>query len=115
MADTEIDNYYSDLCASYQQAAFDQLVKTTDKVLAENKYKSFGLSGGVSNNQKIRDDLSDLCKKREVCFLPAPKKYTGDNASMIAYCAVMNPRGLWSNDGQQLIFSPNLKICDLAI
>ena len=115
MADTEIDNCYSDLCASYQQAAFDQLVKTTEKVLAEKKHKSFGLSGGVSNNQKIRDDLSDLCKKREVCFLPAPKKYTGDNASMIAYSAVIDPRGLWSNEGQRLIFSPNLKICDLEI
>ena len=34
---------------------------------------------------------------------------------MIAYCAVMDPGGLWSNEGQQLIFSPNLKICDLAI
>ena len=35
MADTEIDNCYSDLCASYQKAAFDQLVKTTEKVLGE--------------------------------------------------------------------------------
>ena len=115
MADTEIENCYSDLCASYQQASSDQLVKTTEKVLGEKKYNSFGLSGGGSNNQTIRDDLSDLCNKRDVCFLPAPKKYTGDNASMIAYCAVIDTRGLWSNDGQQLIFSPNLKICDLAI
>ena len=115
MSDSEVANRFADLCSSYQEAAFDQLVKTTEKVLAARKYKSFGLSGGVSNNQKIRDDLSDLCKKREVCFLPAPKKYTGDNASMIAYSAVMDPRGLWSNGGQQLIFSPNLKICDLEI
>ena len=34
---------------------------------------------------------------------------------MIAYTAVMDPRGLWSNDGQKLIFCPNLKIFDLAI
>ena len=31
MTDTEIGNCYSDLCASYQEAAFDQLVKTVEK------------------------------------------------------------------------------------
>ena len=50
MADTEIENY-SDLCASYH-AAFDQLVKRR-KSFGGEEYKSFGLSGGVSNNQKI--------------------------------------------------------------
>jgi hypothetical protein len=34
---------------------------------------------------------------------------------MIAYSAAMDTRGLWSNEGQRLIFSPNLKICDLEI
>jgi N6-L-threonylcarbamoyladenine synthase len=115
MTDKEILSSFSDLCASYQKAAFDQLVKTTEMVLREQGYKSFGLSGGVSNNQKIRDDLSELCNQWDTSFLPAQKKYTGDNASMIAYCALLDPKGLMSNEAQQLTFCPNLKICDISI
>lgn len=113
MSDSEVANRFADLCSSYQEAAFDQLVKTTEKVMTGQRYRSLGLSGGVANNQKIRDDLAKICQKREVLFLPAQRKHTGDNASMIAYAALLDPKGVWANDSQQLTFNPNLKITDL--
>ena len=76
-------------------------------------YKSLGLSGGVANNQKLRDEMKEVCERRGLSFLPSAKKHTGDNASMIAYCALVDQKGLWSNSNQRLSFKPSLKINDL--
>ena len=113
MTDSVISSRFSDLCASYQQAAVDQLLKITENAMSSVKYKSFGLSGGVANNEKLRDELSYLCQKRDIRFLPARKENTGDNASMIAYCSLVDPHGHWTNESQQLSFSPNLLISDI--
>lgn len=113
MDEQEILNRFTDLCASYQKAAVDQLVKMTTQVLSTQAYKSFGLSGGVANNQKLRNEMAEVCSLREVRFLPAEMKHTGDNAAMIAYCAVVDPDGLWSNVDQKLSFNPSLQISDL--
>lgn len=113
MTEPEISSRFSDLCASYQQAAVDQLLKITENAMSSVKYKSFGLSGGVANNEKLRDELSYLCQKRDIRFLPARKENTGDNASMIAYCSLVDPHGHWTNESQQLSFSPNLLISDI--
>lgn len=114
MSDEEISSRFSDLCASYQQAAVDQLARMTDHALSSDEFKSFGLSGGVANNEILRNELAKICSEKEILFLPAQKKHTGDNASMIAYCAAVDPGGLWSNDSQQLSFRPNLLISDLG-
>jgi len=113
MKEEEISARFEDLCASYQQAAVDQLVKMTDHFLDSKKYKSFGLSGGVANNEKLRYELEKICEENEIDFLPAQKKHTGDNAAMIAFCAALDPAGLWTNDSQRLSFIPNLLISDL--
>jgi len=113
MKEEEIRSRFEDLCASYQQAAVDQLVKMTNHVLDSKKYKSFGLSGGVANNEKLRFELAKICEENEIPFLPAQKKHTGDNAAMIAFCAAVDPMGLWPNDSQRLSFIPNLLISDL--
>ena len=113
MKEEEVSSRFADLCASYQQAAVDQLVKMTDHVLHLKKYKSLGLSGGVANNEKLRCELAKICEEKEIPFLPAQKKHTGDNAAMIAFCAAVNPDGLWPNDSQRLSFVPNLLISDL--
>ena len=113
MTEEEIRSQFEDLCASYQQAAVDQLVKMTNQVLDSKKYKSFGLSGGVANNEKLRFEFAKICEENEIPFLPAQKKHTGDNAAMIAYCAAVDPVGLWPNDSQRLSFIPNLLISEL--
>ena len=113
MKEEEVRSRFEDLCASYEQAAVDQLVKMTDHVLDSKKYKSFGLSGGVANNEKLRFELAKICEEKEIQFLPAQKRHTGDNAAMIAFCAAVDPMGLWPNDSQRLSFIPNSLISDL--
>ena len=65
MSEEEIQVRYSDLCASYQEAAVDQLSKKCRNFLRKKPYRSFGLSGGVANNQVLRNRLQEVCKDQE--------------------------------------------------
>jgi N6-L-threonylcarbamoyladenine synthase len=113
MNQEEIDLRYNDLCASYQEAAVDQLDKKCDPFIKNSKYKSFGLSGGVANNDALRKRLKISCEKKSLKFLAAEKKYSGDNAAMIAFADFCYPNASWVNAAEELSFNPNLKIDDL--
>lgn len=88
-----------DLCASYQQAVIDALVRKTTNALAQNRngsggddhYASIGLSGGVANNRALRAAFEGIAKKHRIPFLMAEPSHTGDNAAMIAFAAWADP------------------------
>jgi N6-L-threonylcarbamoyladenine synthase len=110
MSEAEITENHANLCASYQEAAIDQLSKKCNLFLRGSDYKSFGLSGGVANNEILRSRLKEVCEERNVRFLPADKKHTGDNAAMIAFAAHHDKIGLWQNKTGELNFNPGLSI-----
>ncbi|MCH6257886.1 tRNA (adenosine(37)-N6)-threonylcarbamoyltransferase complex transferase subunit TsaD [Puniceicoccaceae bacterium K14] len=88
--DSEIDSGLADICASYQEAVVDALIRKASKALKTDAFRSIGLSGGVSNNQLLRSRFEGLAKKSKVeCFL-AQRKHTGDNAGMIAFSHVFD-------------------------
>ena len=108
--ESEVELNKSDLSATYQKAVVDQLVRKTRQVISTNSFKSFGLSGGVANNELIRDEFGKLCQDKELKFLPAEKRHTGDNAAMIAFAAISQPSGMVDNAEQSLSFLPSLCI-----
>ena len=108
--DQEIDEAKPNLCASFQQAVVGQLVRKSGQVLEDQEFKTFGLSGGVANNEVLRYEMSRLCDQKRVTFLAAPKKYTGDNAAMIGFSAFANFSSLHSNEWQSLSFNPSLRL-----
>jgi N6-L-threonylcarbamoyladenine synthase len=92
----EVAAQMPDLCASYQQAVIDALVRKTRSALeraapAGGRFKSVGLSGGVANNGALRAALEHLALKAGVAFLAAAPRHTGDNAAMIAFAAWADP------------------------
>ena len=109
MEESDVRKYYKDLCASYQAAVVDQLTRKTEHAIALNDYRSVGLSGGVANNQSLRDGIAEICNKG-IEFLPAAKKHTGDNAAMIAFASLVDSKGVWNNAEQKLTFNPSLKL-----
>ncbi len=115
MNEEEIESRYADLCASYQSAAIDHLATKTRQAMNAGRYKSFGLSGGVANNKALRLKLEELSGAEGVSFLAAELRHTGDNASMIAYAAEVDPQGLWSNENQKLSFNPSLRLDDAEL
>ena len=79
----------ADLCASYQQAVVDALVRKTARALEDSAvaFRSVGLSGGVANNRILREALAAAARRQRLPFLPARPEHTGDNAGMIAFAA----------------------------
>ncbi len=110
MNQQEIISCHEDLCASYQEAAVDQLVRKCSRFLNSRNYKSFGLSGGVANNEILRERFKYACDGKGLQFLAADKKHTGDNAAMVAYVAHQDCKALWPNENGDLIFNPSLSL-----
>lgn len=110
MSEKEIQDRYSDLCASYQAAAMDQLVTKTRQRLEDSRFASIGLSGGVANNQVLRSALEELAQLKKLRFLPAETKHTGDNAAMIAFASFADPFGFDFSNPEALTFSPSLSL-----
>jgi N6-L-threonylcarbamoyladenine synthase len=69
--------------------------------LSALSFNSFGLSGGVANNQTLQRLLENIAQAQNLPFLRAQPQHTGDNAGMIAFAAWaeretggVNPAGL---------------------
>ncbi len=93
MSDAELEAAMSDICASYQGAVIEQLFGKTKHILEADRYKSLGLSGGVSNNKALRAAMQRLAKRYRMPCLIAEPRHTGDNAAMIAFAAYADPTG----------------------
>jgi len=83
-----------DLCASFQRAISDVLLKKTELALQSfvkhtgSKAKSFSIAGGVAANLEIRSKLENLCKSQKVIFNAPPLKLCTDNAAIIAWAGI---------------------------
>ncbi len=108
--DTELELRKKDLCASYQQAVMDALVRKVGQVLEANSFRSFGVSGGVANNAILRAQLQALCHSAEVPLFLAQPKHTGDNAAMIAFAAFADPMHVVQDNDGSLTFCPALAL-----
>ena len=88
LSSSQLDGAFADVCASYQEAVVDVLVRKTKRALKSGGFRSVGLSGGVSNNGALRDRFVELAKRNQLPALMAERKHTGDNAGMIVFSHV---------------------------
>ena len=99
----------ADFCASFQAAVSDSLVKKTLLALKGTNHNLVTISGGVSCNGHICKSLEEALSKRHVRFLPSERKFSTDNAAMIAYAAwFYYKQGLHSALSENI--NPNLAI-----
>lgn len=77
----------ANVCAGFQQAAIDVLINKTMRAAKEFHAKSVSLSGGVSANTELRNQLSNSCKKNHLRLFVPPLQLTTDNAEMIGLAA----------------------------
>lgn len=85
--DIALEACRADLCASYQEAIVDQLVTKTQQALAKGSFNSLGLSGGVAQNQRLREAFTQLSHDTDLLLWIATQQHSGDNAEMIAFAA----------------------------
>jgi len=99
----------TDLCASFQQAIVDVLVRKT--IAAAKKYDVdlVTVSGGVSCNQELRRQLREACEREGFKFKSAEPWLCTDNAAMIAFAAIMRlQNGFTSNVTEEI--DPNFAL-----
>lgn len=82
-----IEAQKASICASYQAAVTDALVCKVRQVLRTKTFKSLGVSGGVSNNRRLRQQLQQIADREKIPLFMPKKNYCGDNAVMIAFVA----------------------------
>lgn len=73
-------------CFAYQEAIIEVLIYKTLQAATKYKVKTIMLSGGVSANDELRQRLLEVVNNKlpqVKCLIPE-KKYTTDNAAMIA-------------------------------
>jgi N6-L-threonylcarbamoyladenine synthase len=103
------DDLLSDLCASFQQAVIEVLVRKT--IAAAQKYRVdlVTMSGGVSCNQQLRQQMQDATGREGIEFKGAEPWLCTDNAAMIAFAALLRLQAGFQSEVTEEI-DPNLKI-----
>ena len=82
------DDFRSDLCASFQEAVVDVLVRKTIAAAKATHSELITVSGGVSRNSRLRARMSEATARDGFKLKLAAPHLTTDNAAMIAYVAV---------------------------
>ncbi len=75
----------ADICASFEYAVVDTLVKKCIKALQQTGMKRLVIAGGVSANQRLRQTLTQQLAKIQACVHYAPIELCTDNGAMIAF------------------------------
>lgn len=73
-----------DLCASFQKAVIDVLVKKSIQAVTLTSVERLTISGGVACNQALRTALESACREVNVEPIMAEPEFCTDNAAMIA-------------------------------
>jgi N6-L-threonylcarbamoyladenine synthase len=99
----------ANLCASFQEAVIDVLVRKT--IAAAQKYRVdlVTVSGGVSCNRELRKQLGEACAREGFEFKNAEPWLCTDNAAMIAFAASLRLQGGFHSDVAEEI-DPNLAL-----
>jgi tRNA N6-adenosine threonylcarbamoyltransferase len=103
------DGIVNDLCASFQQAVIDVLREKSSRALQQAKSRVLTLSGGVSCNRALRQDLRATCDQNGIEFVVAEPWLCTDNAAMIAFAAMLRLQsGITSGLEEEI--DPNLAL-----
>jgi N6-L-threonylcarbamoyladenine synthase len=106
----KLDNHVlADLCASFQQAIIDVLVRKTIAAAQKYRFDLVTVSGGVSCNQELRKQLGEACAHEGFEFKNAEPWLCTDNAAMIAFAASLRSQGGFQSDVTEEI-DPNLAL-----
>ncbi len=100
----------NDLCASFEKAITDVLITKTLKAAIKYKTKSIIIGGGVSANNRLREEFKTKTSKSKYDFYYPALEHTGDNAAMVAYTGYLNKKTASLKMYTKLTALPNMKL-----
>ena len=102
-------DFQADLCASFQEAVVDVLVRKSIRAANAAGMNLITVSGGVSCNSRLRTKMADAAAVAGLDLKLANPSFSTDNAAMIAYAALeRHLRGYRSDLSEDA--DPNLKL-----
>jgi N6-L-threonylcarbamoyladenine synthase len=99
----------ADMSASFQAAVIDVLAKKTVRAANECGSKLVTISGGVSCNQALRNEMASRCGEAGLRLLTAAPRLCTDNAAMIAFAASLRFQAGQTSEVSEEI-DPNLAL-----
>ncbi|PWU07357.1 MAG: tRNA (adenosine(37)-N6)-threonylcarbamoyltransferase complex transferase subunit TsaD [Verrucomicrobia bacterium] len=111
--DAEFQKELPNICASYQEAVIQALMRKLSQGFEKSFYSSIGLSGGVSNNKYLRTLFTQFAQEKGIPSYIAEPKHTGDNAGMIAFAAYADPENAILDSHYKLSFNPSVTLVNL--
>jgi tRNA N6-adenosine threonylcarbamoyltransferase len=103
------DDVLRDLCASFQQAIIDVLVTKAIAAVRKCRVDLVTMSGGVSCNQELRQQMREACTRKGIEFKSAEPWLCTDNAAMIAFTALLRLQAGFESQVTEEI-DPNLAL-----
>ena len=100
----------ADVCASFQEAVVDVLVRKTLAAARTTGRKLVAVSGGVSMNSRLRTAFTAACAQHGLELLIATPALCTDNAAMIAAVAAFAYEAGVTTSLEEDI-NPNLALC----
>ena len=85
-----VAEHLNDICASYQKALIDALMRKVKKAAKDTGIQNFAIAGGVSANSALRKELKTWGAKHKLSIFVPPFEYTTDNAAMIGIAGYYN-------------------------
>ncbi|MFC3957824.1 bifunctional N(6)-L-threonylcarbamoyladenine synthase/serine/threonine protein kinase [Halovivax cerinus] len=73
-----------DVCHGLQETIFAMLTEVTERALSLTGSDELVLGGGVGQNERLREMLSEMCAARDASFHAPEPRFLRDNAGMIA-------------------------------
>lgn len=104
--------FMADISASIETAIVDVLIAKTQRAAKDFMPRTLLLAGGVGANQYLRERLIELGRALNIAVILPERKYTTDNAAMIASAGYF--RFQQSSEGENPLFleaDPNLDFC----
>ncbi|MDE6144983.1 MAG: tRNA (adenosine(37)-N6)-threonylcarbamoyltransferase complex transferase subunit TsaD [Muribaculaceae bacterium] len=84
-----IEKNKADLAASIQKAIIDTLIAKLDLAVKQTGARAVAIGGGVSANSGVRTAIEDFCTARKIRSWIPQRKFTTDNAAMVAIAGLM--------------------------
>jgi N6-L-threonylcarbamoyladenine synthase len=91
-------DFQADLCASFQEAVVDVLVRKTVAAAKLVGVNLITVSGGVSCNSRLRERMAEAAETAGLALKLADPQLSTDNAAMIAYAAQQRFRRGYRSD-----------------
>ena len=86
------DNERAAVAMEFENAVVETLIEKTKRAIETHRPKTVAVGGGVSANNHLRENITEICDRYDDIVLHLPKSaYATDNAVMIALTAALHP------------------------